>query len=77
MNIRIPASDFHQFTGDPFDQVTELVVQTNDEIITVKAGKSVLHLTRDQVKQLNECFLDWLSGYPDRKWSDFWTMSLK
>lgn len=77
MSTRIPASDFHQLTDNAYDRVTELVVTVADELITVKAGTSVLHLTREQAQQLGECFTDWLSNRPIGTWSDFWTMALK
>lgn len=77
MSIRIPASEFHQFTDIPTDHSTELVVDIGDELITLTVGATVLHLTRDQATQLNQCFSDWLAGEPVQKWSDFWTLALK
>ncbi len=77
MSIRIPASEFHQFTDIPNDRATELVVDMGDEMITLTTGVTVLHLTRDQVSQLKQCFGDWLTADPRQKWSDFWTLALK
>ena len=77
MSIRIPASEFHQFTGSPNDRATELLVDMYDETVTLKAGSTMLHLTREQVEQLNQCFRDWLDGNHGEKWSDFWTLALK
>lgn len=77
VTIRIPAAEFQNFTDMPTDRATELVVSTSEQLITLTAGATVLHLTRDQADQLNRCFSDWLTGKPVQEWSDFWTMALK
>lgn len=77
MIIRIPASEFHQLTDKPDDRATDLVVDMKDEVIVMRAGSTLLNLTKEQVEQLNQCFSDWLDSDQKRKWSDFWTLALK
>lgn len=77
--MRIPASEYHQFTDNPLDRITELRINTTDEIVEISAGSTRLYLGREQVEQLNECFKNWLAdNVSDQgKWSNFWTSALK
>lgn len=76
MGIRIPSSDFHQFT-EADDHSTELVVENRDQLMSISVGTTKLLLSKDQAQQLSECLSDWLADRPNREWSDFWTMAMK
>lgn len=77
--MRIPSSEYHQFTDNPLDRITELRINTTDEIVEISAGSTRLYLGREQVEQLNECFKNWLADNvgDQGKWSNFWTSALK